>query len=126
MTDDNTIFITTADKIADTGTISFKFMVDAKPPDEMRNAMIKLPWGWVWAADYGYGFNVFKSGGLVVGGGWTPEHDTEEWAKEMIDGIPACSLLMTTAVFEWLKVNILEKFDRPYQRHHSEDILATS
>lgn len=124
----DTIYIVTADKIADTGSVSFKFLFDAELPEPMRSEVIQIPWGYVWVPDRrdpSYSYNVWRSGKFVVGGGWT-KHDDEAWQRVVLSELPSCTLLMTTEVFEWLKVNILDKFGRAYQRHHVEKILATS
>ena len=124
----DTIYIITADKVADTGTVSFKFLFDAELPESMKLEAIRLPWGYVWVPDRrdpSYSYNVWRSGNLIVGGGWT-RHDDEKWQREVLDALPSCTLLMTTEVFEWFKTNILDKFGRTYQRHHVEKILATS
>ena len=130
ITEELDLVIITADKIADTGTVSFRFMFDSKLPKNVLNKILGKPWGYVWRPDRreeeSVAFNVWNSSHLVVGGGWSG-YDTREWRKQMLDGLPSCVLLMTTEVFEWMRKNILEEFGgRRYLRHHCDEIIATS
>jgi hypothetical protein len=122
------IIIVTADKIADTGTVNYVFMMEL-PEDIVGAGALRLPWGYVWQPrmdEPGYSFNVFKSGsGLQVGGGWTPS-DTPEWQKGMLDALPSCVLLMRTAIFDWLDEHLFKPYGRKYTRHHVDKIIATS
>jgi len=128
--EDKTIFCFTADKIGYTGKVSFKYLFDMKPgPDKKEMAVIcHVPFGYLWIPeprDISYSFNIWQNGSMLVGGGFMPD-DLPEWKKELLSNIPSCSLLMTTAVFDWFRENVLEVFDRPYKRYHSLEPLFTS
>ena len=124
--DDQTITCVTSDKIGETGTISFKFI--AEIPDEKLAGVVRLPWGYIWkhaSKENTYPFNVFKSGHLVIGGGFDNVDDAE-WTKETLDAIPACIVLMSSEVFDWISENIFEQFNRPFVRIHVDKPLLTS
>ena len=101
--EDRRILVITADAVKETGTVSFRFMIDADP--ERKLSPMPQKYGWVWwrRDEDSRSFNVFESGkGLVVGGGFAG-HDTPEWEKEQLDAIPSCTLLMDIDVLPWWK-----------------------
>jgi len=116
------ILVITADFVEPTGTVSFKFMVDCQYP-EVHN--MPRPFGFV-GSDHGdHPINVFEGGrGLLMGGGWTGS-DTDEWAKEMLDGVPSCTLLMSTETLEWWK-ELCAKHGVEFEHHHFKGGLKTS
>lgn len=122
---DNTLYIFTADKVGETGTHSWKYIFDIepRPDDRIMRVICGVPFGYV---SRDLGFCVWEAErGLRVAGGFD-EDSAAERQKEMLDGIPSCSLLMTTETFEWLRKHVLERFERPYQRfHHEKDGLFT-
>jgi hypothetical protein len=130
MSDDNTLYIFTADKVGDTGECSWKFLFDTKPqpPRGEMDIICNLPFGWVAPTkrdERSHGFNVWRAGsGLVCGGGWE-EGGAEEWQRKMLDAIPSCALLMNTDTFEWLKEHIFDKYGRPFKHYPSEVPLMT-
>ena len=89
------ILVITGKAVKYTGIISFKFMIDADPDGKLHPMPQK--WGFVWkpkSSEDSYSFNVFEGNkGMIVGGGWTSQ-DTFEWAQEMLDALPSCTLLM--------------------------------
>jgi hypothetical protein len=124
-----TIYIVTADLVAQTGRITWEyFFADKAMPSAFQDAIVNLPFGWAWFpnCDKHYvSVNVFKAGeGLFCGGGW--EGTGSDWDREHLDNVPSCSLLMTTEVFNFIHERVLTPFGRKYERFHSEQILYTS
>ena len=69
--------------------------------------------------------NVFEGGrGLLYGGGWTAEDDGD-WEKEMLDGVPSCTLLMSTGTFEWWR-GLCARHGVDFEHHHFAGGLKTS
>lgn len=123
------IYIVTSDLVAETGRITWEyFFADDTMPRDFMDAIMCAPWGWAWRPAYHSQtvcFNLFESGkGLLLGGGFAGDGDG--WDRKHLDAVPSCSLLMTTAVFEYLRDTVLTPFNRPYVRFHSEQILYTS
>ena len=88
------ILIITADAVKETGTISFKFMIDADLEGELEPMPQKYGYVWRTKNDDSCAFNVFEGRkGLVAGGRWTKQDDFE-WEKKMFDALPSCTLLM--------------------------------
>jgi hypothetical protein len=119
------ILVITADAVKETETVSFKFMIDADPKGNLRPMPQKYGYIWKRREDNSHSFNVFEGGrGMVVGGGWT-EHDTFEWAQEMFDALPSCTLLMDIDLLPWWK-EMAAKHCVEFRHHHVAGILRTS
>jgi len=118
------ILVITADAVKYTGQVSFKFMIDADPERKIGDMPSK--WGLVWKSDDGgHHFNVFEGGkGLVVGGGWT-DSDDFDWAQQMFNGIPSCTLLMDIDLLPWWEEHT-KKHSVKYRHHHFSGILHTT
>ena len=117
----------TADKIGDTGTVSFTYMGEVDRA--IRDAFVRLPWGYIWQPNQevaGAAFNFWKSGALVVGGGFS-EQDTPAQRAMMLDALPEdASVLCTTKVFEWMRDHVLNPASYPFERHHVDHPLMTN
>jgi hypothetical protein len=117
------ILVITADAVKATGTVSFRFMIEADKDRKLHPMPQK--YGYVWEDDGAHSFNVFEGGsGLVVGGGWT-EHDDFEWAQKMFDALPSCTLLMDIDLLPWW-TDATKKHGVEFKHHHHEGILKTS
>lgn len=133
MVDENrNIVVVTADAVEDTGTVSFKFMIDA----DIRSKIHQVPpqmWGWVWKPDPqhddGLVINVFKGGsGISMSGPLNNETEgnySESFFQEVWDSIPSCCILMTTTIFEWFK-EAAKKYGLEFTHIHHEGFLKTS
>lgn len=141
-TEKRRIFVVSANRVYETGTISFMFMVKCGYPDR-RTKPMPQNYGWIWTdrSDGGHPINVFEGGkGLIMGGGWDAEIDPEdyepeeraekvardkEWRKSMIDAIPSCTLLMDKQTFEWWK-KMCSEFQVEFEHYHFDGDLETS
>lgn len=120
------LYIVTADKIADTGTVSWKMMFEL--PQDRQPEVLSLHFGYVWKPEreeHRYPYTVFTPKGFHCSGGFE-EASTDEWIKKNLDAIPPAVMLMRTDVFEWVNQHVLEKFDRTFERFHVDKIIATS
>lgn len=126
---DEKLLIVTADKIGDTGTVSFKFIFDSKMPRDLVVETYNKPYGYVWQPDLRepiYAINVWESGrGVVLSGGWSPGN-TDDFERDMAESIPASTLLMRTEVFDWLEKTILTPHGITFKRFHAEHTLLTN
>ena len=141
------VVVVTADAVEDTGTISFKFMIDAKLHDLLD--CVPQMWAWVWHPSddrEAILINVFKGGsGMQVSGPLKQKHEPillgdryqdarspeeiesagEKFIQEVWSSIPSCTILMTTTVHEWFK-EAAAKYGLEYQHIHHEGFLKTS
>jgi len=119
------ILVITADFVEDTGTVSYGFMLDCEPPDELARRMPQA-FGYIRAVrDGGRPINVFEGGqGLLFGGGWI-DGDGDEREKMMLDKVPSCTLLMSAATFEWWEA-MCARHGVEFEHHHFKGGLRTS
>lgn len=124
---DRKLHLFTADKVGNTGTITFTYM--GKAGDAARNAAVPHPWGWIWQSHGRKNeltYNFFQNGGLVAGGGFS-DLDEPWWRQDCLQTMPQqASALISTADFEWLVKNVLEPAKYPYERHHIDHDVFTS
>ncbi len=119
------ILVITADVVEFTGTVTYGFMLDCAPPDELARRMPQHFGVVNGGRDGGHSINVFKGGkGFLFGGGWT-DRDSDEHEKMMLDRVPSCTLLMTTATFEWWE-GLCAKHGVEFELHHFVGGLRTS
>lgn len=123
---DRKILVITANRVGDTGSISYKFMLDCKYLDFSRNRMPQM-FGRLWRDRIGYNLNVFEGGkGLVLGSGWNDSESFDsEFTKEKLDHIPDCTLLMDKKTFEWWK-ELCQKYGVQFEHYESPVDLFTS
>jgi len=121
---DRKILVITADTVEFTGTVTYGFMLECDPPDELARRMPQQ-WGFVGDDRGDHPINVFRGGaGLVFGGGWT-DNDDAAWEKEMLDGVPSCTLLMTMSTFGWWEA-LCARHGVEFERHHFNGGLKAS
>lgn len=121
-------------------------------PNKVQDIIVNLPFAFLWVdsdelrnptEERKRPYNVFDTKGFKVGGGFEPfvdrsynpfspheKYDIEaekkkhdNWQQKMLDAIPACSMLMASDDFEWLKDHILDKSGRSYVRYHCDQPL---
>lgn len=125
---DRKIVVVTADAVEETGTISFKFMIDAKLHDKID--FVPQMWAWVRKAEAHEGhamlINVFKGGsGIVMGGPLHEDGQREEFLQDCWNSVPSCTILMTTESFKWFK-EAAPKYGMEFEHVHHEGYLKTS
>lgn len=118
------IICVTADVIERHKTISFTYLGHVPRISRDDAGLIGIPWGHLWDDGKAYVFNVIERGNLVVGGGFEYDLPTEH-TKMMLDEVPHCSMLMSSADFEWLEEKVLKPAGRQYRRIHIDHTVST-
>jgi hypothetical protein len=118
--------IVTADKINDTGKISFGFVIRSGIEPEEYYEFCEGRWAHLIDllkdSRPSVTVNVFKDGDLVFG--WGSDNVTPEWIEELLEKMPSCAILMKKEYAEIFKAKC-EELGYEFHFHHYDGTLAT-
>ena len=110
--------------VAFEGTVSFRFMFDAKIPND--KLLLHDPWGMLKydrdGDEESCSLSLFRGGqGLVYGGGFG-KGDEDDWVKRVLGELPSCTILAGPRAFEFWAA-VCAKHGVEYEVHEYDGLL---